>query len=198
MPVPSGTPGALADAHGAAPALGVPAAPPVGVARGLHREHEAHAAGVSRRRPVDAPPQTEAGRGRPGADRATFRNERWSMDVVLDALADGWKVRALTIVDEFPRECPAIEVDHSLIGARVVRVLVCKYTPIPAVREQAKSRTRCSAVLMSEQHLRIQGGGARASRAVARGAPRVRAAGSSGHRCAGPGHDGGVDPGSPW
>lgn len=53
----------------------------------------------------------------------TGRNERWSMDVVLDALADGWKVRALTIVDEFPRECPAIEVDHSLIGARVVRVL---------------------------------------------------------------------------
>jgi transposase InsO family protein len=123
MPVPSGTSGALADARGAAPALGVPAAPPVGAARGLHREHEAHAAGVSRRRPVGAPPQTEAGRGRPGADRAIFRNERWSLDVVLDALADGWKVRALTIVDESPRECPAIEVDHSLIGARVVRVL---------------------------------------------------------------------------
>lgn len=51
------------------------------------------------------------------------RNERWSMDFVSDALADGRKFRALTIVDEFTRECPAIEVDHSLPGARVVAVL---------------------------------------------------------------------------
>ena len=50
-------------------------------------------------------------------------NERWSMDFVSDALADGRKFRALTIVDEFTRECPAIEVDHSLPGARVVAVL---------------------------------------------------------------------------
>jgi putative transposase len=50
-------------------------------------------------------------------------NARWSMDFVSDALADGRKIRALTIVDEYTRECPAIEVDHSLPGARVVQVL---------------------------------------------------------------------------
>ena len=53
----------------------------------------------------------------------TKANERWSMDFVSDALADGRKFRALTIVDDFTRESPAIEVDTSLPGERVVRVL---------------------------------------------------------------------------
>ena len=50
-------------------------------------------------------------------------NERWSMDFMQDCLADGRRFRVLTIVDDFTRECPAIEVDTSLPGARVVRVL---------------------------------------------------------------------------
>ena len=50
-------------------------------------------------------------------------NARWSIDFVSDALGDGRKVRALTIVDDYTRECPAIEVDFSLSGERVVRVL---------------------------------------------------------------------------
>jgi putative transposase len=45
------------------------------------------------------------------------------MDFVSDALGDGRKFRALTIVDDFTRESPAIEVDFSLTGERVVRVL---------------------------------------------------------------------------
>ena len=53
----------------------------------------------------------------------TRRNERWAMDFVSDALTDGRRFRALTLVDKFTRECPAIEVDSSLPGARVVRVL---------------------------------------------------------------------------
>lgn len=50
-------------------------------------------------------------------------NVRWSMDFVSDALGDGRKFRALTLVDDYTRECPAIEVDRSLPGERVVRVL---------------------------------------------------------------------------
>jgi putative transposase len=50
-------------------------------------------------------------------------NERWSMDFVSDGLVTGRRFRALTIVDDFSRECPAIEVDTSLGGARVVHVL---------------------------------------------------------------------------
>lgn len=53
----------------------------------------------------------------------TQANDRWSMDFVSDALGDGRKFRALTIVDDLTRESPAIEVDFSLPGARVVRVL---------------------------------------------------------------------------
>lgn len=50
-------------------------------------------------------------------------NERWSMDLMSDSLADGRRFRMLNIVDDFSRECIAIEVDTSIPGARVVRVL---------------------------------------------------------------------------
>lgn len=50
-------------------------------------------------------------------------NQRWSMDFVADSIVAGRRFRALTIVDDYSRECPAIEVDTSLGGARVVGVL---------------------------------------------------------------------------
>lgn len=50
-------------------------------------------------------------------------NARWSMDFVSDALGDGRKFRCLTIVDDYTRESPAIAVDTSLPGERVVQVL---------------------------------------------------------------------------
>jgi putative transposase len=46
-----------------------------------------------------------------------------SMDFVSDALFDGRKFRALTLVDNFSRECLAIHVGQSLRGVDVVRVL---------------------------------------------------------------------------
>src|SRR4051812_22268298 len=45
------------------------------------------------------------------------RRERWSMDFTLDTLADGLAFRTLNIVDDFTRQCVAIEVDRSLPGA---------------------------------------------------------------------------------
>ena len=50
-------------------------------------------------------------------------NQKWSMDFVTDSIITGRKFRALTIVDDYSRECPAIEVDTSLGGRRVVSVL---------------------------------------------------------------------------
>jgi putative transposase len=44
------------------------------------------------------------------------------MDFISDSLADGRSFRALAIVDHYPRECPVIEIDLSLPGARVLRV----------------------------------------------------------------------------
>jgi len=45
------------------------------------------------------------------------------MDFVSDSIVTGRKFLALTIVDNYTRECPVIEVDTSLGGARVVNVL---------------------------------------------------------------------------
>lgn len=50
-------------------------------------------------------------------------NTSWSMDFVADSLADGRRLRCLTIVDDCTRECLALEVDTSITGTRVVSVL---------------------------------------------------------------------------
>ena len=55
--------------------------------------------------------------------QATRPNERWSMDFMQDALSSGRRFRVLTVIDTFTRECPVIEVDSSLTGERVSRVL---------------------------------------------------------------------------
>lgn len=54
---------------------------------------------------------------------ATAPNQSWSMDFVSDGFVDGRRLRCLNIVDDFTRECLAIEVDTSLPGRRVVSVL---------------------------------------------------------------------------
>jgi putative transposase len=45
------------------------------------------------------------------------------MDFITDSIVTGRRFRALTIVDDYTRECPTIEVDTSLGGQRVVSVL---------------------------------------------------------------------------
>lgn len=52
--------------------------------------------------------------------KAAYKNHKWSLDFVHDALADGRKIRLLTIVDEYTRECLQITVDTSLNSRRVV------------------------------------------------------------------------------
>lgn len=54
---------------------------------------------------------------------ATKPNQRWSIDFVSDCVSTGKVIRMLTMVDDCTRECPAIEVDTSLGGLRVRRVL---------------------------------------------------------------------------
>jgi len=49
--------------------------------------------------------------------------QRYSMDFMSDSLATGRNFRTLNIVDDYTRECLAIEVDMSLPGGRVARVL---------------------------------------------------------------------------
>jgi putative transposase len=50
-------------------------------------------------------------------------NQRWSLDFVSDAFADGRRFRVLCVVDDFTRECLALVADTSISGARVAREL---------------------------------------------------------------------------
>lgn len=50
-------------------------------------------------------------------------NERWSMDFVSDSLWSGRRIKLLTIIDNYSRRCHRIEVDTSIGGERVTRVL---------------------------------------------------------------------------
>ena len=50
-------------------------------------------------------------------------NQRWSLDFLSDAFADGRRFRILAVVDDFTRECLALVADTSLLGLRVVREL---------------------------------------------------------------------------
>ena len=50
-------------------------------------------------------------------------NQRWSLDFLSDALADGRRFRILVVVDDFSRECLGLVVDTSLSGLRVGREL---------------------------------------------------------------------------
>jgi hypothetical protein len=54
---------------------------------------------------------------------ATALNALWSMDFISDALFDGRRLRALTVVDAFTREALAIEVDQGIKGDQVVAVM---------------------------------------------------------------------------
>lgn len=73
---------------------------------------------------------------RPGP---TGPDQRWSLDFMSDALVNGRRLRLLTIIDGWDRSCPHIEVDHSLTGERVVRVL-----------ERLKQQGRLPAVLQMD------------------------------------------------
>lgn len=61
-------------------------------------------------------------------------NQVWSMDFVSDALFNGRRFRALTLIDVFTRECLAIHTDIGIRAERVVEVVaeVAKHRGTPA------------------------------------------------------------------
>jgi putative transposase len=61
-------------------------------------------------------------------------NEQWALDFLQDTPASGRKLRVLSVIDVFTREALALEVDTSLPGSRVVRVLerLCAQREQPA------------------------------------------------------------------
>lgn len=84
----------------------------------IHRLYREANLAVRRRKKVKRP----AALRQPLAAACT-PNEVLSMDFVSDALANGRRLKCLTIADDFTHECPDIVVDHGISGAYVIRVL---------------------------------------------------------------------------
>lgn len=73
---------------------------------------------VPRRRP-----RRRVATSRPRPLPADTRNHVWAYDFVFDACANGQTLKCLTVIDEFTRECLAIDVAGSLRSGRVIEVL---------------------------------------------------------------------------
>jgi transposase InsO family protein len=55
--------------------------------------------------------------------KAEFMNHVWTYDFIEDATEDGRKLKFLTVLDEYTRESPAIEVGRSIRSKDVIAVL---------------------------------------------------------------------------
>jgi len=60
---------------------------------------------------------------RPRPHAPSSRNSVWCYDFVFDACANGQQLKCLTVVDEYTRECLAIDVAGSIRSVRVIEVL---------------------------------------------------------------------------
>jgi putative transposase len=92
-----------------------------GHAMGPHRAYRLwRSAGLQlpRRRP-----RRRVATSRPRPLPAAGPNQVWAYDFVHDACANGHKLKCLTVIDEFTRECVAIDVAGSIRSARVIDVL---------------------------------------------------------------------------
>jgi len=83
----------------------------------IHRLYREEGLAVRKR------PRKRLARARVPAVLPTAPNERYSMDFVSDALGDGRRLRVLNVVDDFTREALIMEVDTSITGHRVARLL---------------------------------------------------------------------------
>ncbi len=114
-------------------------------------------------------PRRRVATGRPRPLPATGANQVWAYDFVFDACANGQQLKCLTVIDEFTRECLAIDVAGSIRSPRVIEVL-----------------SKLVSVRGAPRHLRSDNGPEFVSRAVLRwldGAGIDTAA---------------IDPGKPW
>ena len=60
--------------------------------------------------------------------RPCWRNHIWAYDFVMDRTYDGKAFRMLTVIDEYTRECLAIEVDRHIRSGDVLHVLTDLFT----------------------------------------------------------------------
>lgn len=68
-------------------------------------------------------PRKRVAASRPRPQLPLGANELWAYDFVYDACANGQQIKCLTVVDEYTRECLAIDVAGSIRSGRVIEVL---------------------------------------------------------------------------
>jgi putative transposase len=68
-------------------------------------------------------PRRRVATGKPRPLPASRANHVWAYDFVFDACANGQQLKCLTVIDEFTRECLAIDVAGSIRSGRVIEVL---------------------------------------------------------------------------
>jgi putative transposase len=83
-----------------------------------HRLWRLHGLQVPRKRP-----RRRIATSRPRPLPASTMNQMWAYDFVFDACANGQQLKCLTVVDEYTRECLAIDVAGSIRSSRVIEVL---------------------------------------------------------------------------
>jgi putative transposase len=114
-------------------------------------------------------PRKRATVARPRPLAASAANQVWAYDFVFDACANGQQLKCLTIIDEFTRECLAIDVAGSIRSGRVIENL-----------------SRLISVHGAPCHLRSDNGPEFVSRAVLRWLTESKIATAL------------IDPGKPW
>ena len=115
-----------AGAGRAASPLRLPAPARPAAAGGDRRQPQAGRTTLPRGRLGGAPPHAQipdAASGGVAPLHPERANEQWALDFLQDALASGRTSALLSVIDVFTREALALEVDTSLPGSRVVRVL---------------------------------------------------------------------------
>jgi putative transposase len=84
----------------------------------VHRIWRQYGLQVPRRRP-----RRRVAASRPRPLPALGANQVWAYDFVFDACANGQQLKCLTVIDEYTRECLAIDVAGSIRSGRVIQVL---------------------------------------------------------------------------
>ena len=88
-------------------------------AKRVYRLYLEEGLGLKRKKPK----RRRAAVAREDKKPVTGPNERWAMDFMHDTFSDGRKLRVLTVIDVFTRECLALKVRRSFRGEHVAEVL---------------------------------------------------------------------------
>jgi putative transposase len=80
-------------------------------------------AGLKLRRCVRKRPRRGGGENACHVQRAEYAHHIWSYDITTDQTADGRGLKFLVVLDEYTRQCLALEVGRSMTSGQVVRTL---------------------------------------------------------------------------